>query len=73
MKKKKHLLDEMPIYELDVLRKLVAAVRDVRQRRAMNAAEPPELQDAWDRLALAVLEAERVLAGKPKTLDKPRR
>ena len=73
MKKKTHLLDEMPISHLDLLRRLVAAVRDVRQRRAMNAAEPPELQDAWDRLTLTVLEAERVLMEKPKPLDKRRR
>jgi hypothetical protein len=44
---------------------LIAAVRAVRQHRQMNAAEPPESQDAWDRLALAVLETERALLRNP--------
>lgn len=52
----------------DAIQRLLITVRVVRQRRAMNAAEPPELQDAWDRLTLAVLEADWVLLGKP--LDK---
>lgn len=47
-----------------ILQRLVGAVRYVRSLRQMNAAEPPEVQDAWDDLMLAVLEAER--------LDKPR-
>jgi len=49
------------------LRKLIAAVRDVQTHRQMNAAEPPAQQDAWERLQLAVLESERILA---KPLDK---
>jgi hypothetical protein len=52
------------------LHKLIAAVRDVRARRQMTAPEPPEMQDAWDRLQVAVLESERLLA---KPLTKRRR
>lgn len=39
-------------------------MRDVRGHRQMNAHESPESQAAWDRLTLAVLEAERVLQVK---------
>lgn len=57
------------------LRRLIVAVREVRGHRQMNASESPDMQDAWDRLTLAVLEAEQIL--KPpaaKTLlDKRRR
>lgn len=45
----------------ETLRRLVVAVRDVQARRQMTAPEPPEMQDAWDRLRLAVLESERLL------------
>jgi hypothetical protein len=57
-----------PRYEI-ILRRLIAAVRDVRARREMNAAESPATQDAWDRLQLAVLEAEQRLE-KAKPVDK---
>jgi hypothetical protein len=51
--------DQLPC-ETALLR-LMSAARDVRRRRDMTAAEPPATQEAWDRLQLAVLEAERVL------------
>jgi len=60
-----------PRYEI-VLRRLIAAVHDAQAHRQMNAAEPPETQDAWDRLKLAVLESEQRLA-LSKPLDKRRR
>jgi hypothetical protein len=49
------------------LRQLIAAAAGVRARRRMNAPEDPETQDAWDRLRVAVLEAERALQ---KSVDK---
>jgi hypothetical protein len=52
-----------PTYK-SVTERLVAAMRDVRGHRQMNAHESPESQAAWDRLTLAVLEAERVLQVK---------
>jgi hypothetical protein len=53
------------------LERLMGAVRTVRGRRNMNAPEPPEMQDAWDRLMLLVLESELVLRDtKPDQLDK---
>lgn len=53
------------------LRSLVAAVRDVQTHREMNAAEPPEVQDSWDRLKIAVLESERTLMKpRPQTFQK---
>lgn len=52
------------------LRKVLAAVKDVRAHRRMNAPEDPETQDAWDRLRVAVLEAERTLQ---KPVDNRRR
>lgn len=52
------------------LRSLVAAVRDVQAHREMNASESPAMQDAWDRLRVAVLEAEQVLQ---KPVDKRRK
>jgi hypothetical protein len=45
----------------DRLRQLIVAVKDVRAHRQVNAHESGESQDAWDRLALAVLESERLL------------
>jgi hypothetical protein len=58
------------------LRKMIAVVHDVRKYRQMNAAEPPAQQDAWDRLQIAVLEAERLLTPplrKEKTNANPSR
>lgn len=52
-------------YERALLR-LVAEVRRVREHREIDAAEPPATQDAWDRLHIAVLEAERVLRERPR-------
>jgi hypothetical protein len=59
----------------DQLRKLIAAVCDVRAHRQMTSPEPPDMQDSWDRLQIAVLEAERILQSplKPKKLVDKRR
>ena len=52
------------------LLRLVTEVRRVRRHRQMNAAEPPAAQDAWDRLHLAVLEAEQALDGRTSSARK---
>ena len=52
------------------LQPLVTAIREVRGHRAVKSFESPEMQDAWDRLHIAVLEAERILQ---KPVDKRRR
>jgi len=51
----------------ETLRRVLAAVHDVRTHRQMNAAESPASQDAWDRLRIAVLEAEQRLYPVKKT------
>lgn len=45
----------------EIFHQLVQAVRDVQRHRQITAAEPPETQDAWDRLRVTALEAERIL------------
>lgn len=57
-------------YEKSLLH-LVAAVHAVRKYRQMNAAEPPESQDAWDRLIIAVLEAEHILRDTDLARERP--
>ena len=70
----------------DTIHRLLITIRNVRLHRDMNAAEPPAVQDSWDRLKIAVLEAERILqnadsprkrplpgALRSKILDKPRK
>jgi Zn-dependent oligopeptidase len=54
----------------DTIRQLIAAIADVRSHRDVQSYESPEMQNAWDRLRVATMEAERALQ---KPVDKPRR